>query len=103
MILTESRLPKKVDYQSQKKTKTTNTLYFVDKQGIPLEISNPVSGNYHILSNYKWRFEEVISVLKESNILSERLFVNFDEKRYKGYYSIGRTKYWAEWFSLGFE
>lgn len=36
-----------VGYQGHKKRKTTNDLYLTDRQGIPLAISSPKSGEHH--------------------------------------------------------
>lgn len=36
-----------VDYQGRKKRKTTSALYITDRQGIPIIMSSPKSGEYH--------------------------------------------------------
>lgn len=36
-----------VGYQGRKKRKTTNSLYLTDRQGIPLVMSSPKSGEHH--------------------------------------------------------
>src|SRR5690554_1233062 len=36
-----------VAYQGRKKRKTTNSLYLTDRQGLPLAMSEPVSGNHN--------------------------------------------------------
>ena len=38
-----------VGYQGRKKSNTTNALYLTDRRGIPLAISEPVSGEHHDL------------------------------------------------------
>jgi hypothetical protein len=38
-----------VAYQGRKKRKTTNALYFTDRQGLPLAMSSPMAGNHHDL------------------------------------------------------
>lgn len=37
----------KVEYQSRKKGKTTNMLYLSDRNGLPINCSEPESGNHH--------------------------------------------------------
>ena len=35
-----------VEYRGRKKRKTTNSIYFTDRQGLPLEMSDPQKGNH---------------------------------------------------------
>lgn len=67
-----------VDYQPRKKTKTTNSLYLSDREGVPLSMSVPVSGNHHDLFNIEVHFQEVTSVLEQAEISLDGLFMNFD-------------------------
>ena len=66
-----------VDYQGRKKRKTT-ALYLTDRQGLPLEMSQPVSGNHNDLYNIEVQFQEVTTTLEESDIVVEELFLNAD-------------------------
>jgi len=50
-----------VRYQGRKKRKTTNTLYLTDRQGLPIAISKPTSGNYNNLFEIEVHFEEIIT------------------------------------------
>ena len=38
-----------VEYQGEKKRKTTNELYLTDRQGLPIAMSEPVAGNHNDL------------------------------------------------------
>ena len=38
-----------VGYQGRKKSNTTKALYLADRRGIPLAISEPISGEHHDL------------------------------------------------------
>lgn len=67
-----------VGYQGRKKRKTTNALYFTDRQGLPLAISEPVSGHHNDLFEIEVHFEEVISTLEQATIPVEGLFINAD-------------------------
>ena len=42
-----------VDYQARKKRKTTNSIYFTDRQGLPLAMSEPQKGNHTDLYEIK--------------------------------------------------
>jgi len=67
-----------VGYQGRKKRKTTNSLYLTDRQGLPLAMSDPVSGNHNDLYNIEVQFEEVIGTLEHANIAVDGLFINAD-------------------------
>lgn len=67
-----------VGYQGQKKRKTTNALSFTDRQGLPLAMSQPVSGNHHDLYDIELHFDEVISTLQKATISVDGLFINAD-------------------------
>ena len=67
-----------VGYQGRKKRKTTNALYFTDRQGIPLAMSKPVSGNHHDLYDIELHFDEIIKVLQQATISVDGLFMNAD-------------------------
>lgn len=67
-----------VGYQGRKKRKTTNAIYLTDRQGLPLAMSQPVSGNHNDLFDIEVQFEEVIGTLEEAEISVDGLFVNGD-------------------------
>jgi len=74
-----------VGYQGRKKRKTTNALYFTDRQGLPIAMSEPVSGNHNDLFEIEVHFEQVIATLEDAKIAVDGLFLNadagFDSKR----------------------
>jgi transposase len=67
-----------VQYQGRKKRKTTNTLYLTDRQGLPLAMSEPVSGNHNDLHDIEVQFEVVTATLEQAEIKVEGLFLNAD-------------------------
>lgn len=67
-----------VEYQGRKKRKTTNALYLTDRQGIPLAMSEPISGNHNDLHDIEVQFEVVTASLEEADIPVEGLFLNAD-------------------------
>src|SRR5690606_8617398 len=67
-----------VAYQGRKKRKTTNSLYLTDRQGLPLAMSEPVSGNHNDLYNIEVHFEEITSTLEDADISVKGLFMNAD-------------------------
>ncbi len=67
-----------VGYQGRKKRKTTNALYLTDRQGLPLAMSEPVSGNHNDLYDIEVQFEEVIATLEQADIAVAGLFINAD-------------------------
>jgi len=78
---------KAVDYQGRKKRKTTNALYLTDRQGLPLAMSEPVSGNHNDLHDIEVQFEVVTATLEQADISVEGLFLNadagFDSKNFR--------------------
>jgi len=67
-----------VGYQGRKKRKTTNSLYLTERQGLPLSISQPVSGNHHDLYDIENQLDEMISGLRSAEISVDGLFLNAD-------------------------
>lgn len=67
-----------VEYQGRKKRKTTNSLYLSDRQGLPIAMSEPVSGNHNDLYEIEVQFELVTGTLEEAEIRVEGLFMNAD-------------------------
>jgi len=76
-----------VEYQGRKKRKTTNTLYLSDRQGLPLAMSEPISGNHNDLHDIEVQFEVVTGTLEQAEIPVEGLFLNadagFDSKNFR--------------------
>ena len=76
-----------VAYQGRKKRKTTNSLYLTDRQGLPLAMSEPVSGNHNDLYNIEVQFEEITAILEQADISVKGLFLNadagFDSKEFR--------------------
>lgn len=67
-----------VGYQGRKKCKTTNALFLTDKQGIPLAMSNSMSGNHHDVFDIKNNFQKMLDDLQLSEIPTVGLFINAD-------------------------
>lgn len=67
-----------VEYQGRKKTKTTNSLYLTDRQGLPLAMSEPISGNHNDLYDIEVQFEVVTATLEQADISVKGLFLNAD-------------------------
>lgn len=65
-------------YQGRKKRKTTNALYLTDRQGLPLAMSEPVSGNHNDLYDIEVQFEIVTATLEDAGISVDGLFMNAD-------------------------
>ena len=76
-----------VEYQGRMKRKTTNALYLTDRQGLPLAMSEPVSGNHNDLYDIDVQFEVVTATLEASEISLDGLFLNadagFDSKEFR--------------------
>lgn len=68
----------KVEYQGRKKRKTTNALYLSDRQGLPLAMSEPQSGNHADLFEIDERIDEIMADLKAAEIEVDGLFSNLD-------------------------
>lgn len=67
-----------VAYQGRKKRKTTNALYLTDRQGLPIAMSEPVSGNHNDLYDIEVHFEQVTATLEQATISLDGLFLNAD-------------------------
>ena len=57
-----------VGFQTRKMSKTTNSLYFTDNQGLPIALSSPVSGNHNDLYKIEERLDELFTILRNANI-----------------------------------
>jgi len=77
-----------VEYQGRKKSRTTNALFLTDRQGLPLAMSEPISGNHNDLFDIEVQFEVVTATLDRADIKTEGLFLNadagFDSKDFAG-------------------
>lgn len=77
-----------VEFQARKMSKTTNSLYLTDNQGIPISISSPISGNHHDLYQIDDHLDELFRTLEKANIPTDGLFANadagFDSKEFRG-------------------
>lgn len=78
-----------VAYQGRKKRKTSTALYFTDRQGLPLAMSDPISGNHNDLYHVGSYFNQIIQTLEKANIAVEGLFINADA----GFDSVSFIKY----------
>jgi len=67
-----------VAYQGRKKRKTTNSLYFTDRQGLPLAMSKPIAGNHNDLFDIEVSFEDIVDQLTKADIPIAGLFINAD-------------------------
>ena len=67
-----------VDYQKRKSCKTTNMLFLTDKSGMPLAISDPVSGNHHDLFEIKKPMSKIVDDIEAATISCNGLFLNAD-------------------------
>jgi len=67
-----------VGYQGRKASKTTNSLFMCDNQGVMLSMSTPQEGQHHDLYQIKELFDELCQLLKEAGIELEGLFLNAD-------------------------
>ena len=67
-----------MEYQGRKKCKTNNAVCLTDRQGLPLAISEPISGNHNDLHDIEVQFEVVTATLEQAEIPVEGLFLNTD-------------------------
>ncbi|REC76733.1 hypothetical protein DRF60_12585 [Chryseobacterium elymi] len=54
------------------------TNYLTDRQGLPIAMSSPVSGNHNDFYNIKLQFEEITDTLESASISVKGLFMNAD-------------------------
>lgn len=77
----------KLNIKEEKKRKITNVLYLTDRQGLPLTMSESISGNHNDFHDIEVQFEAVTATLKEANIPVEGVFLNadagFDSKNFR--------------------
>lgn len=68
----------KIDYHGIKKRNTTNSLFFSDRNGLPLAMSEPQSGNHADLFEIDKRVSEIAESIKSADINIDGLFCNLD-------------------------
>jgi transposase len=67
-----------VGYQGRKKAKTTNALFFADKNGLPLVISEPQAGNHNDMHEIRTLFDQMCTLLESTGISLKGVFMNAD-------------------------
>ena len=67
-----------VGYQGRKATKTTNALFFSDKEGLPLSMATPQAGNHNDLFEIRELFAEMCALLEQAGIDLRGVFMNAD-------------------------
>ncbi|MBD3906062.1 transposase [Chryseobacterium sp. Ch-15] len=67
-----------VAYQGRKKRKTSTALYFTDRQGLPLAMSDPIAGNHNDGYHIEIYFDQITQTLNKAEIAVEGLFMNAD-------------------------
>lgn len=67
-----------VGYQGRKKRKTTNALYITDRQGIPVIMSSPKSGEHHDTHDIKNVIRSMMHDLGIAKVRTDGLFLNAD-------------------------
>lgn len=67
-----------VGYQGRKKRKTTNALYLTDRQGLPIVMSSPQSGEHHDVHDIEEVMKAMFDDLKKANVRVDGLFLNAD-------------------------
>lgn len=77
----------RIEYQGRKKRKTTNSLGFCDRQGLPLAMSEPQKGNHADLYEIGQRVDELTAQLRKCGLSTDGLFNNayagFDAKAFR--------------------
>ena len=67
-----------VEYQGRKKRKTTNSIYFADRQGLPLAMSEPQKGNHTDFYEIKESVDSIAFQLDRCGISLDGIFNNAD-------------------------
>lgn len=65
-------------YQGHKKRKTTNALYLTDRQGLPIVMSAPKSGEHNDIHDIENVIKSMFDDLDKANINTDGLFLNAD-------------------------
>ena len=69
---------KQCGYQGRKKRKTTNALYLTDRQGLPVIMSTPQSGEHSDVHDIENVMKSMFDDLAKANIKIDGLFLNAD-------------------------
>jgi len=67
-----------IGYQGRKKAKTTNALFFTDKQGQPLVMAEPQAGNHNDVYEITFLLEQMCQLLQDAGISLKGVFLNAD-------------------------
>jgi transposase len=67
-----------VGYQARKSAKTTNIIFLVDAQGVPLCLSKPIAGNHHDLYQINEQFKFMCQILEHAQIDPHGMVMNAD-------------------------
>ena len=67
-----------IGYQSRKAARTTNLLFFTDKNGQPIALSEPQAGNHHDVYEIRPIFEAMCKLLEDAGISLQGVFMNAD-------------------------
>lgn len=67
-----------VGYQGRKKAKTTNALFFADKQGVPLMMAEPQAGQHNDVYEIRFLFDQMCQLLQTAGISLKGVFMNAD-------------------------
>ena len=65
-------------YQAPKKRKTTNAIYFTDRHGLPLAISEPMEGNHNDVFEIEKSMTVIFSTITSAGISVDGIFNNAD-------------------------
>lgn len=68
----------RVGYQGRKKRKTTNSIFFTDRNGLPLAMSEPEAGNHADLYGIGRSVDGIVMQLERAGINCNGLFNNAD-------------------------
>ena len=67
-----------IGYQGRKGAKTTNALFFSDKDGLPLSMATPQAGNHNDVFEIQALFEQMCALLEEAGVDLRGVFMNAD-------------------------
>ena len=74
----EVRVGECVEYQGRERRKTTNSIYFTDRQGLPLTMSEPQKGNHADQYPIKDSVDSIVIQLDRWGIALDGIFNNSD-------------------------
>ncbi len=67
-----------IGYQGRKAAKTTNALFFSDKQGLPVAMATPQAGNHNDVFEIQELFEQMCALLEDAGVDLRGVFMNAD-------------------------